>query len=46
MTDVQKQCLLKYLGYYRLPVDGIFGSSSQQATREFQADHGLEASGM
>jgi len=46
MTDVQKQCLLKYLGYYDLPVDGIFGSGSQQATREFQADYGLETSGV
>jgi len=46
MTDIQKQCLLKYLGYYTMAVDGSFGSGSQQATRDFQADYGLEASGV
>lgn len=46
MTDTQKQCLLKYLGYYAGSVDGIFGGKSRQATRDFQADYGLEASGL
>lgn len=46
MTDTQKQCLLKYLGYYGDAVDGIFGPKSKQATRDFQADYGLENSGL
>ena len=46
MTDVQKQCLLKYLGYYPGAVDGIFGNQSKQATKVFQADYGLENSGL
>ena len=46
MTDVQKQCLLKYLGYYPGSVDGIFGNQSRQATKDFQADYGLENSGL
>lgn len=46
MTDTQKQCLLKYLGYYGGTVDGIFGKQSRQATKDFQAAQGLEASGL
>ena len=46
MTDTQKQCLLKYLGYYTGAVDGIFGSKSRQAAKDFQADYGLDASGL
>ena len=46
MTDTQKQCLLKYLGYYQGAVDGIFGAGSRQATRDFQTDYGLESSGL
>lgn len=46
MTDTQKQCLLKYLGYYTGAVDGIFGNASRQATKDFQADHGMENSGV
>ncbi len=46
MTDVQKQCLLKYLGYYAGAVDGIFGPKSRQAVKDFQADYGLESSGL
>lgn len=46
MTDTQKQCLLKYLGYYRGAVDGIFGSLSRQATKQFQADYGITAGGV
>ena len=38
MTDTQKQCLLKYLGYYDGAVDGIFGRASTGATKAFQAD--------
>lgn len=46
MTDVQKQCLLKYLGYYAGSIDGIFGNQSKQATKDFQADYGLNDSGV
>ena len=46
MTVVQQQCLLRYLGYYAGAVDGIFGKKSLQATRDFQTDYGLEASGV
>lgn len=46
MTDIQKQCLLKYLGYYSGAVDGIFGGKSKQATKDFQADYGMHASGL
>ena len=42
MTAEQKQCLLRFLGYYRGAVDGIWGDASRQATREFQKDFGLE----
>lgn len=46
MTDTQKQCLLKYLGYYKGAVDGIFGNQSVQATKDFQAGYGLSDSGV
>lgn len=46
MTGIQKQCLLKYLGYYGGAVDGIFGPASRQATKDFQADYGLDTSGV
>jgi len=46
MNSIQKQCLLKYLGYYGGAVDGIFGEASQAATRDFQADYGMPASGV
>lgn len=45
MTVIQRQCLLKYLGYYAGAVDGIFGPASKQAARDFQADYGIAASG-
>lgn len=46
MTDLQKQCLLRYLGYYNGAVDGIFGAQSRQATKAFQADYGLISDGI
>ena len=46
MTDIQKQCLLKYLGYYEGSVDGIFGPASRAATKAFQAAYGLTESGL
>lgn len=38
MTAEQKQCLLKYLGYYTGTVDDIWGNLSRQATEAFQRD--------
>lgn len=35
MTILQKQCLLKFLGYYRGTVDGLWGSQSQGAAEAF-----------
>lgn len=45
MTIIQKQCLLRYLGYYTGAVDGIWGPRSRQATIDFQNRHALEADG-
>ena len=46
MTDIQKQCLLRYLGYYQGSIDGIFGAQSRQATAAFQGDYGLDPDGV
>ena len=46
MTDMQKQCLLRYLGYYSGSIDGIFGPQSAAATVIFQTDYGLEDNGI
>lgn len=40
MTITQKQCLLTYLGYDTVGVDGIWGDKSRQATANFQRDFG------
>ena len=40
MTLEQKQCLLRYLGYYTGDIDGLWGEQSQQATINFQRDFG------
>ena len=32
MTLLQIQCLLQYLGYYTITVDGIWGPRTEQAT--------------
>ena len=45
MTNEQKQHLLAYLGYYRIKVDGIWGSGSVGATKKFQEDYGLSPNG-
>ena len=45
MTNDQKQCLLRYLGYYDDDVDGIWGANSKSATKAFQRDNGLKESG-
>ena len=36
MTAEQKQCLLRYLGYYKGDIDGIWGAKSRQAVIDFQ----------
>ena len=36
MTMEQKQCLLRYLGYYAGAIDGVWGEKSQRATIDFQ----------
>lgn len=41
MTPTQKQCLLRYLGYYTGAVDGIWGSASRKAAVDFQNDWDL-----
>lgn len=46
MTIEQKQCLLKYLGYYEGNVDGGFGNLSKAATKAFQKASGLNADGI
>lgn len=53
MTIKQKQCLLEYLGYYSLAnssqinnVDGLWGPASEEATRKFQSDYGLDPDGI
>ena len=40
MTNEQKQCLLRFLGYYKGEVDGIWGTLSQAAAVAFQKDFG------
>ena len=45
MTLLQIQCLLQYLGYYTITVDGIWGPASTKATKDFQHDNGLEEDG-
>lgn len=46
MTLLQIQCLLQYLGYYTITVDGIWGPGSEQATKDFQAAEGLDDDGI
>ena len=46
MTVVQKQCLLKYLGYYEGSVDGVFGAKTAGATKAFQRENGLTDDGI
>lgn len=45
MTIKQRQCLLLYLGYYTGSVDGKWGTRSIKATKNFQTDYGIYASG-
>lgn len=46
MTVKQIQHLLGYLGYYTGAPDGIWGRLSEEATRAFQQDYGLEPDGV
>ena len=46
MTIKQKQCLLAYLGYYVVAVDGIWGQLSETATKAFQEDYGITVDGI
>lgn len=46
MTTEQKQCLLKYLGYYAGEIDGKWGKISETATEDFQKASGLTDDGI
>ncbi len=46
MTIQQIQCLLQYLGYYTMTVDGISGPGTEAADRGFQAAAALEVDGI
>ena len=47
MTDLQKQCLLAFLGYYPAEeIDGIWGPKSEAATKAFQKAYNLAADGI
>lgn len=46
MTVEQKQCLLKYLGYYDGKVDDIWGPGSEQGTKDLQKASGIKADGI
>ena len=41
MTVEQKQCLLKYLGYYDGNVDGISGKVTEAAVQKFREENGM-----
>ena len=46
MTIQQIQCLLQYLGYYTLTVDGISGAGTVAAIKAFQSAAALEVDGI
>lgn len=46
MTDKQRQHLLAYLGYYKMNVDGDWGSGSREACKAFQRDRELTVDGL
>lgn len=43
---VQVQQRLEELGYNPGPIDGVFGSQTADAVRQFQQDQGLDADGI
>lgn len=46
MTITQKQCLLMYLGYNPGQIDGIDGKKTQAAMAAFQAEWGMDETGL
>ncbi len=46
MTIKQQQCLLTYLGYDTVMIDGIDGPRTQAALESFRADYGVGAEGL
>ena len=47
MTLEQKQCLLRYLGYYTGDIDGIYGPQTKAAVERFQEDfEGISVDGI
>lgn len=42
---IQLQKYLYELGYYKGPIDGLFGPQTEAAVVEFQGDQGVESSG-
>lgn len=46
MTIKQQQCLLTYLGYDTMWIDGIDGPRTQEALEKFQADYGVGPEGL
>ena len=46
MSNKTKQKELFYLGYYDYKIDGIFGTRSKKATKEFQKEYGLKVDGI
>lgn len=46
MNNKTKQKELFYLGYYNYKIDGIFGTRSRKATREFQKEYNLKIDGI
>lgn len=46
MTVIQKQCLLRYLGFDCGGIDGVWGEKSAGATKEFQRQYGLTEDGV
>lgn len=45
MDNKQRQHLLAYLGYYKMKVDGDWGSGSREACKAFQRDRNLTPDG-
>ncbi len=46
MTVKQQQCLLTYLGYDTVWIDGVDGPRTQEALAKFRADYGVGVEGL
>lgn len=46
MTNEQKQCLLRYLGYYQGDISDSWDKQATLATAGFQSDYGLDPDGI